>query len=249
MGRNEGACLICGEALEYFREAQEMECSICHKKYTGYASCRHGHYVCDRCHEEKGLGAIMEQCEKSTLKNPVSIMQAVMENPYIYMHGPEHHVLVGAALLTAYRNSGGQINLDAALREMESRGSGYPGGACGLWGCCGAAASAGMFVSIVTEATPLSSKPWALSNQMTARALDAIAGLGGPRCCKRNSFTAAKEAVLFTRENLGIAMELPEKIQCGFSNENRQCLGKNCPYHGPGTDRRETDLKQTGFAR
>ena len=27
----------------------------------------------------------------------------------MYLHGPEHHVMVGAALLTAYRNAGGGI--------------------------------------------------------------------------------------------------------------------------------------------
>ena len=83
----------------------------------------------------------------------------------------------------------------------------------------------------MTGATPLSGKPWSLANQMTARALDAVAQLGGPRCCKRNSFTAAQEAVLFTQENLGVSMKLPEKIVCRFSDENKECIGKKCPYY------------------
>ena len=112
----------------------------------------------------------------------------------------------------------------SALEEMRSRGSKYPGGACGMWGCCGAAVSTGMFVSIVTKATPLTGKSWRLSNQMTARALDALAELGGPRCCKRNCFTAVKEAVGFAKENLGVEMELPEQIRCGFSADAAQCL-------------------------
>ena len=95
----------------------------------------------------------------------------------------------------------------------------------------GAAVSVGTFMSVVTKATPLTGRSWGLSNQMTSRALGAIAELGGPRCCKRNSFTAAKEAVEFVKENLGIVMELPEKISCGFSSENQQCLKKHCPYH------------------
>ena len=37
------------------------------------------------------------------------------------MHGPEHHVMVGSALLTAYKNAGGDINLNAALVEMMNR--------------------------------------------------------------------------------------------------------------------------------
>ncbi len=91
--------------------------------------------------------------------------------------------------------------------------------------------SAGMFMSIVTKATPLTGKSWGLSNRMTAEALKAIGELGGPRCCKRNSFTAAAAAVKYTAENLGIEMELPEKIQCEFSGENRECLRKRCPYY------------------
>ena len=148
-------------------------------------------------------------------------MQKLMEDPYIYMHGPEHHIMAGAALLAAYHNCGGQIDLkeapggDALPREQVSGRR--------LWnvgGCCGAAVSTGMFVSIVTKATPLTGKSWRLSNQMTARALGgALAELGGPRCCKRNCFTAVKEAVGFAKGNLGVEMELPEQIRCGFSAE------------------------------
>ena len=139
--------------------------------------------------------------------------------------------MVGAALLTAYRNCGGEVAYEDALEEMKKRGSEYPGGACGMWGCCGAAVSAGIFMSIITKANPLTGTSWRYSNQMTSRALGAIAKLGGPRCCKRDSFTAAKEAAAFVQESLGIDMELPKKIQCDFSQENQQCLKKHCPYY------------------
>lgn len=145
--------------------------------------------------------------------------------------------MVGAALLTAYKNCGGYEErggreaFEKALEEMRARGSEYPGGACGLWGCCGAAVSTGIFMSIITKATPLTGNSWRLSNEMTSRALGAVARLGGPRCCKRDSFTAAKEAAGFVKEKLGVEMELPEEITCGFSEENQQCLKKHCPYY------------------
>ena len=41
--------------------------------------------------------------------------------------------MVGMALLTAYKNSGGEIDLKKALTEMNSRGKAVPGGACGFW--------------------------------------------------------------------------------------------------------------------
>ena len=237
MRRGEGACLVCGKPLVYYEKAQEMECVMCHNKFSSYASCEEGHYVCDDCHANKGIEVIMEGCKASDSKNPIVIMQQLMEDPYIYMHGPEHHVMVGAALITAYYNSGGYEGkggreaFEEALDEMKSRGREYPGGACGLWGSCGAAVSTGMFMSIITKATPLTGKSWKLSNMITSKTLGAIAELGGPRCCKRNSFTAVKEAVNFVKENFGIEMELPDKIHCDFSDENAQCLKQYCPYH------------------
>ena len=97
-----------------------------------------------------------------------------MAMPFCHMHGPEHHVMVGAALLTAYKNAGGQIDLTKALHEMYRRGKAVPGGACGFWGACGAGISAGQFVAIATDSTPLAAAPWGLSNQMTAKALESI---------------------------------------------------------------------------
>ncbi len=141
MIRGEGACLVCGKPLTYFETARTMECVFCHKESESYVSCEDGHYVCDECHAAKGVEAIMEYCLDCRSKNPIEILQAIMDTPYIYIHGPEHHIMVGAALLTAYKNAGGDIDLPSALQEMKSRGSKYPGGSCGFWGCCGAAVS------------------------------------------------------------------------------------------------------------
>ena len=243
MARKVGACLVCGKPIIYYEKAQKMECVMCHGVFESHAGCEDGHYVCDECHAGRGIEVILEECLTSKEKDPIVIMQKLMEDPYIYMHGPEHHVMVGAALITAYKNCGGfrerggqvpqeeQRVFESALEEMKARGREYPGGACGLWGCCGASVSTGIFMRIITKATPLTGKSWKLSNQMTSRALGAIAELGGPRCCKRNSFTAAKEAVEFVKETLGIEMEIPDKIECSFSDENQQCLKKYCPYH------------------
>ena len=71
-----------------------------------------------------------------------------MSMSFCHMHGPEHHIMVGAALLTAYKNAGGNIDLNKALLEMYSRGKDVPGGVCGFWGACGAAISTGMYMSI-----------------------------------------------------------------------------------------------------
>jgi len=223
-------CLICGAPLKYSENDTEMECAICHKKETAKTACEKGHYVCNECHT-KGIDTILGVCLKESSKNPIKVLGKLMSLPFCHMHGPEHHIMVGSALLTAYKNAGGNIDLQKALLEMQSRGKKVPGGACGFWGACGAGISAGMFVSIVTGSTPLAVKEWQLSNFMTAGALGAIASAGGPRCCKRNSYIAIIKAVEFARIHLSTEMELGE-IQCTHSAQNNQCIGKRCPFHG-----------------
>lgn len=227
---NKSGCLVCGKPLEYYDTEREMTCSICGGRFPSAAGCVDGHYICDRCHARRGVETIMSYCRKSDSKNPIAMVQEMMDDPFIYMHGNEHHIMVGAALITAYHNAGGEVDLLPALEEMKERGGKYPGGSCGFWGCCGAAVSVGMFLSIVTETTPLSGKSWGLANQITGEALGRIGRLGGPRCCKRNSFTAISAGVEFVREKLGIAMELPEKIECHYYMDNQQCIRKRCPY-------------------
>ncbi|MCI9555892.1 DUF5714 domain-containing protein [Oscillospiraceae bacterium 50-16] len=231
MTRDPGACLVCGGELHYLDREQEMTCAHCGKTFLSRASCVHGHFICDACHARGSVSVILDHCRRSTLRDPIALVQEIMDEPYIHMHGNEHHIMVGAALITAYRNAGGAVDLDAALEEMCARGESCPGGSCGFWGCCGAAVSCGMFFSIVTKTTPLSGGSWGQANLMTSRALAEIGGLGGPRCCKRNSFTAIRAAAGFVRETLGVELELPEQIRCRWSPENPQCIRRRCPYY------------------
>ena len=230
MDKKPEACLICGAPLIYLMRTCGRTCAVCGGTFPSNACCERGHFVCDGCHMQRALEEAMSVCLDESSLDPIAILKTLMGDPCVHMHGPEHHALVGAALLTAYRNSGGSLDLAAALREMAARAGRIPGGSCGLWGCCGAAVSAGVFLSIVTQTTPLSRESWGLCNRMSARALAAVGEIGGPRCCKRTSFLAAAEAAGFVREHLGIEMRLPEPIVCTFSAQNRQCLGRACPF-------------------
>lgn len=221
-------CVICGAPLEYLQTEELMECALCHKKERSSARCVKGHYVCNECHT-KGVDTIIGTCLASDSKDPIAILDTLMEQPFCHMHGPEHHIMVGAALLTAYHNVGGELDLRRALLDMMTRGKKVPGGTCGFWGACGAAISAGMFVAIVTGSTPLATEPWGLANSMTAKALAPIGEIGGPRCCKRNSFLAILAAVDFAKEHFGVEMEVPEVV-CRYIPKNNQCIGKRCPF-------------------
>lgn len=228
---NKNNCMLCGAPLAYFPEPREMVCELCGKTYLADAACEAGHFVCDACHSAKGVELIQAVCSRTGSRDPIEIAMRIMAQPGIHMHGPEHHTLVGSVLLTAYANCGGEVNLENMLKAMAHRGQQVPGGVCGFWGCCGAAVSTGIFVSLISGSTPMQTEAWSLSNQMTARALAAIAREGGPRCCKRDSFLAIREAAAFTKEHFGVEMELPEKIICSFYPMNRECRGKNCPFN------------------
>ncbi len=226
----EPACLICGAPLRYRTCAETMTCSVCSRRVSSNASCENGHFVCDACHASPALSAVRFVCLTTASKNPFEIAVEMMRSPSVHMHGPEHHILVGAALLAAYRNAGGCIDLPSALDEMIRRGSMVPGGFCGIAGSCGAALSAGMFYSIVTKTSPLSTGSWSRANQLTASCLSAISKTGGPRCCKRDSFLALETAVPFIEKHLGVALEFSPGLHCEFFSRNRECLKERCPY-------------------
>ena len=166
--------------------------------------------------------------EKS--KDPIAIMEKMMDHRFCHMHGPEHHTMTGAALLTAYKNAGGDINLQEALIEMTARGKAVPGGTCGFWGACGAAIGAGIFVSIITKTTPLTdTESYGLSNLLTSEILAEVGKIGGPRCCKRNSFLTLRIATDFIKKHYGVEMEKPD-ITCKYSAQNTECLADRCPF-------------------
>ena len=113
-------CLICQEKLEYLDRDIMMECAICHKRENSKTRCINGHYVCNECHTQ-GIDVIISMCLEETSRNPIHIIKRMMDLPFCHMHGPEHHVMVGAALLTAYRNAGGRIDLSATFWKQKPR--------------------------------------------------------------------------------------------------------------------------------
>lgn len=224
-------CLICGAPLEYLEHDTVMECVLCHKRELSKTRCTEGHYVCSECHMA-GLDSILALCLEERSTDPIEVLEKMMSKPFCHMHGPEHHVLVGAALLTAYNNAlpdTARLNLAEDLVEVMSRGRQVPGGACGYMGACGAAISTGIFMSVVTRNTPLATDTWRLCNLMTARALEQVALNGGPRCCKRDSYLSVLTAVDFVKEHLGVEMKRSE-VTCSRSGINNQCIGKKCPF-------------------
>jgi hypothetical protein len=228
-------CLICGADLEYLPEPEEMECFYCKEKQLSSTRCMNGHFICDRCHRMDTDDLIESTTIRSTSDNPFAIADALLESPAMKMHGPEHHFLVPAVLIAAlYNHAGEQDKKERGIKNARHRAEMVKGGFCGLLGDCGAAVGTGIFVSVVTGATPLSREEWRLANLMTARTLEEIALHGGPRCCKRNTFLALRSAVRFLDSEMGVKLPEPERIVCRFSSRNKECLKEKCVFY-PGS--------------
>jgi hypothetical protein len=224
-------CFICGAPLEYLHEPEEMECMFCKEKHLSSSRCISGHFICDRCHRMDAEDLIEVTTLRNTSDDPFFIAEKLLESPAIKMHGPEHHFLVPAVLIAAlYNHTGEQNKKERGIRNARKRAEMVKGGFCGLLGDCGAAVGTGIFVSIVTGATPLSREEWRLSNLITARTLEEIALHGGPRCCKRNTFLALRSAIRFLSREMGIRLPEPDTICCKWSDKNQECLKEKCPF-------------------
>ena len=177
------------------------------------------------------MNQIKEICLKEKSKNPYMICRKLIKFSNVPMHGPIHHIIDGAAFMTAMYNAGVKFNLDTALDELANRGSDMPGATCGKWGMCGSASSVGAALAIIHETGPLSSNEYYKHNlQLVSNVLLKVSEIGGPRCCKRNGFLAIKTAAEFVSKTYGIDLEC-DNFSCDFSNKNAQCIKTRCPFY------------------
>jgi len=180
---------------------------------------------------EKRCKNIVDTCLQEKSKNPIEIFNKIATMDFIRIHGPEHHILDGAAILTAFYNAGGAINLPQSLEELVRRGLQMPGATCGQWGVCGAVSSMGAALSIIDGTGPLSvDDTWGKHMKFTSKALGKLAEIGGPRCCKRDAYLSFQEAIDHINGNYDVQLEKSD-IKCEFSSENQQCIKNRCPFY------------------
>lgn len=233
METNKNNCFVCGQELVYSQAADlKVICHYCGKETVSNVSCKNGHFVCDECHSKSGVELIEAYCVNAQETDVMQMANTIMLNPAIKMHGPEHHFLVPAVLLAAWYNHRGESHWkEQKIREAKKRARKVLGGFCGFYGTCGAAVGTGIFISLITNGTPLSEKAWSQANMMTSKALHQIAISGGPRCCKRDTFISLKQATDFVSKELDSSFPLAREIQCDFSLLNKECLKRNCPFN------------------
>lgn len=222
-------CVVCGAPLRYETHTFEAVCDNCGKEFATNAICEAGHFVCDACHARAAFDAIAVTAKQWENADPIAALESLMAMPGVHMHGPEHHALVGIALLAAVQHRI-DVDFDRVYARITEQAQRVPGGICGFWGNCGAAVGAGIFFAALTDTTPLDRQNWGLANRLTGQCLIDIGEVGGPRCCKRNSYLAVRRTAIFLRDEIGIALDLPADIRCDYSRQNDTCIGKRCPF-------------------
>ncbi len=180
---------------------------------------------------EERCNNIINACLQEKSNNPIEIFKRIANQEFIRIHGPEHHILDGAAILTAFYNAGGSLDLESSLKELMKRGLQMPGATCGFWGVCGAVNSIGAALSIIDGTGPLSTDDsWGNHMQFTSKALGTLASVGGPRCCKRNAMLSLQEAITYINDNYEVVLEKSD-IRCTYSNQNNECIKTKCPFY------------------
>jgi len=220
-------CSICGQELREVRAW--LVCTFCGVLEESEWGCPNGHFQCESCRLAEPNEIIERVCAHTQENDPVQIADLLMSHSSFNANGPEHHLLVAPVLLAALWNIGQPINAEkikVALRRLAD----IPMAVCASRGDCGAAVGVGCALSLVTGATIHSGRERSLALRGTARALERLAELGGPRCCKKSVYASIEEGCRLLREEL--SLELPSHtIQCRFTAKSPECRKERCVYY------------------
>jgi hypothetical protein len=224
-------CIVCSQHLTV--SSEEAKCSFCGKKEKADYVCPAGHYVCEACRLAPAANLIKKTCEVSNETDPMGVALLLMKHPAIPVNGSINHLVTAFSLLTALRNSG-KVNVGKPeLKRIEQRMKNASQGICGSWGVCGCAIAGGVVWSIITGATYLSDKERSMGLRLASTILDAIAQVGGPRCCKMAAFLAIQVSVEYFEQELSISIPISTTPKpCIFNKLNSDCLKDRCPFYG-----------------
>ena len=175
------------------------------------------------------IRVMTDLCLATDSCDAVEIADRMMACPEIRMHGPEHHFLVSAAILTAYTSRYSPDSKYKFLKMAALRTIRIPVAVCALYGTCGALMGAGAAVSIITRANPFVPDSLQLVNRVTAAIQNELCGYTGIRCCKRAVWAAVRGTVCALGAYGGPGLELSD-IHCRYAFTHNACIGENCPY-------------------
>ncbi len=227
-------CMVCGAEIEYLQLDRQMRCCFCGKKSYGNSVCNAGHFVCDDCHASSAISVIKKVCLAGRDTDMLALMEKIRSHPRFPMHGPEHHCMVPAVILTVYKNVSGKLSKEHILTAID-RGKGIAGGSCAFWGICGAAGSVGIAFSLILGADPCTGEKRQKVQKATSEVLGEIAKFKAGRCCQRDCWVALKTAGYLSKRYIGVQLKAAGKLKCRQYSSNKECIKQACPLW-PGRD-------------
>jgi ubiquinone/menaquinone biosynthesis C-methylase UbiE len=223
-------CMVCGAELVYSQSNRKLRCYYCDAEIYGNVVCEGGHFVCDKCHAHDALSVIEQVCSGSDETDMVALMEKIRNHPAFPMHGPEHHSMVPAIILTAYCNTTGKLDREQIRTGIE-RGGAIAGGSCAFFGVCGAAAGVGIAFSIILRSDPYKATARQIVQQATAEVLEAVGRYEAPRCCQRDCWIALRAAARLSEGCLGVRLRADKELACLQFEQNRECIRNACPLY------------------
>ena len=227
--RHSTGCMVCGKPLAYLERDELKTCRFCSGQFTANAVCRDGHYVCDTCHGSGVLEVVRHICVVTAQTDMMALAETIRAHPAFPVHGPEHHFMVPGVILAAFRNAGGVI-ADEAIINGIARGQAIPGGTCAFWGVCGAAAGAGIALSIILGANPLIADKRRIVSQAVAEMTQAIGETEAARCCRRETLTVLAKTAELSNTLLTVSLTAERAGDCSQVARNRECIADACRF-------------------
>jgi hypothetical protein len=234
--KNTENCIVCGSALKYLHQAEDMVCIYCGATEQGHVRCPKGHFTCEACHRRDAMQMIEGVIFTTEVQDPLSIAELMIDHPNLPMLGCEHAFIAAGALMAALKNSPygkGRIT-DADIREVFDRTSKQAeGGYCGLTGVCGIVPAIGACFAVFLGSRCGTDTEQKITMNAVIKVSQAIAELTGPSCCKAYVRAAIREAVTIFAERFGIVLPVENNsIICKDSNRHPHgCREEQCPYY------------------
>ncbi len=233
-------CMICNAPLEYHNTSVIKSCFYCNQQISSNASCRNGHFVCDTCHAGEAVAVIAQICQHTGETDMITLLKKLRAHPAAHLHGPEHHVMVPAIIVSTYRNLGGAVKGDMLATAIERAGQ-VAGGFCGFMGACGAAVGIGIGFSVLLEGTPLTPAVRQLANRLTGIALREISAVEAARCCQRDCAVSLNVAARESAEILPVPLRADDDLRCSQVRHNKECIHRVCPFFPPNVKKSDSD--------
>ncbi|MFA7626809.1 MAG: DUF5714 domain-containing protein [Candidatus Kapaibacterium sp.] len=229
---NNNDCILCGDKVATLKEPVKTRCDFCGEVKLTNHECESSHFLCDECFNIPVTEYIKSTCLKYKGDDPIELAVEIMNAPVIKMHGPEHHFIVPAVLLTCINNARKQTdNLIDLLNIADERAVKESSDTCTFHsGVCGAAIGTGIFLSMFLGRNHEQDDAWSLTNHVIADTTKKIAEHGGPKCCKRDTYFALLTVIDYLND--GFALNLKKSdAKCTFSLRNRSCGLEECIFY------------------